>query len=61
MSACPQDLTPVNGAAQRPTDAHFRLHDPRADPQANPRADPQADPRPDSRAGDEPTTRSHDG
>jgi uncharacterized protein len=25
MSACPQDLTPVNGAAQRPVDAHFRL------------------------------------
>jgi uncharacterized protein YcgI (DUF1989 family) len=25
MSACPQDLLPVNGAAQQPTDAHFRL------------------------------------
>ena len=27
MSACPQDLTPVNGTAQRPADVHFRLHD----------------------------------
>jgi uncharacterized protein len=26
MSACPQDLTPVNGAAQRPTEVHVRLH-----------------------------------
>jgi uncharacterized protein YcgI (DUF1989 family) len=26
MSACPQDLTPVNGAAQRPVDAHFQVH-----------------------------------
>jgi uncharacterized protein len=26
MSACPQDLTPVNGAAQCPVDAHFRVH-----------------------------------
>jgi len=25
MSACPQDLTPVNGAGQRPVDVHFRL------------------------------------
>jgi uncharacterized protein len=25
MSACPQDLTPVNGAAQCPVDVHFRL------------------------------------
>lgn len=25
MSACPQDLTPVNGAAQAPVQAHFRL------------------------------------
>jgi uncharacterized protein YcgI (DUF1989 family) len=25
MSACPQDLVPVNGRAQRPTDAHFRV------------------------------------
>jgi len=25
MSACPQDLTPVNGAEQRPVDVHFRL------------------------------------
>jgi uncharacterized protein YcgI (DUF1989 family) len=25
MSACPQDLTPVNGSAQCPVDAHFRL------------------------------------
>ncbi len=30
MSACPQDLTPVNGAAQCPADVHFRLHDPHA-------------------------------
>jgi uncharacterized protein len=30
MSACPQDLTPVNGTAQRPADVHFRLHDPDA-------------------------------
>ena len=28
MSACPQDLTPVNGAAQRPADVHVRLHRP---------------------------------
>ena len=28
MSACPQDLTPVNGAAQRPADVHFRLSHP---------------------------------
>ena len=28
MSACPQDLTPVNGAAQRPADVHFRLRRP---------------------------------
>ena len=27
MSACPQDLTPVNGAAQHPADVHFRVHD----------------------------------
>src|ERR1700687_5499933 len=27
MSACPQDLTPVNGAAQRPADVHFQVHD----------------------------------
>jgi len=25
MSACPQDLTPVNGAAQCPVDVHFRV------------------------------------
>jgi uncharacterized protein YcgI (DUF1989 family) len=25
MSACPQDLLPVNGQAQRPTDVHFRV------------------------------------
>jgi uncharacterized protein YcgI (DUF1989 family) len=25
MSACPQDLTPVNGAAQCPVEVHFRL------------------------------------
>jgi uncharacterized protein YcgI (DUF1989 family) len=25
MSACPQDLTPVNGAAQRPVEGHFRV------------------------------------
>jgi uncharacterized protein YcgI (DUF1989 family) len=28
MSACPQDLTPVNGDAQCPVDVHVRLHDP---------------------------------
>jgi uncharacterized protein YcgI (DUF1989 family) len=28
MSACPQDLTPVNGSAQCPVDAHFRLLSP---------------------------------
>jgi uncharacterized protein YcgI (DUF1989 family) len=28
MSACPQDLTPVNGAAQRPADVHVRVHHP---------------------------------
>jgi hypothetical protein len=27
MSACPQDLTPVNGAVQRPADVHFQVHD----------------------------------
>jgi uncharacterized protein len=27
MSACPQDLTPVNGAAQCPVDVHFRVAD----------------------------------
>ena len=26
MPACPQDLTPVNGAAQKPTDAAFQVH-----------------------------------
>jgi uncharacterized protein len=26
MSACPQDLTPVNGVARRPVDAHFQVH-----------------------------------
>jgi uncharacterized protein YcgI (DUF1989 family) len=26
MSACPQDLLPVNGTAQRPTDVEFRIH-----------------------------------
>ena len=31
MSACPQDLTPVNGAAQRPVDAHFQVHHPGTD------------------------------
>jgi uncharacterized protein YcgI (DUF1989 family) len=25
LSACPQDLVPVNGAAQQPTDIHYRL------------------------------------
>jgi uncharacterized protein YcgI (DUF1989 family) len=25
LSACPQDLVPVNGAAQQPTEVHFRL------------------------------------
>ena len=28
MSACPQDLTPVNGSAQRPVEVHFRLRPP---------------------------------
>lgn len=28
MSACPQDLLPVNGEAQQPMDAHFRVHAP---------------------------------
>jgi uncharacterized protein YcgI (DUF1989 family) len=27
ITACPQDLTPVNGAAQSPVDVHFRLSD----------------------------------
>src|SRR3984957_1317828 len=27
MSACPQDLTPVNGTAQQPTSVEFRVHD----------------------------------
>ena len=27
MSACPQDLTPVNGAARCPVEVHFRLRD----------------------------------
>jgi uncharacterized protein len=27
MSACPQDLTPVNGTAQRPVGVHFQVHD----------------------------------
>jgi uncharacterized protein len=27
ISACPQDLTPVNGTAQRPADVHFLVHD----------------------------------
>ena len=31
MSACPQDLTPVNGAAQCPVDTHFQVHHPGAD------------------------------
>jgi uncharacterized protein YcgI (DUF1989 family) len=26
MSACPQDLLPVNGLEQQPTNAHFRVH-----------------------------------
>jgi uncharacterized protein len=30
MSACPQDLTPVNGSAQRPVEVHFRLLGPDA-------------------------------
>jgi uncharacterized protein len=29
LSACPQDLVPVNGAAQQPTEIHFRLLGPR--------------------------------
>jgi uncharacterized protein YcgI (DUF1989 family) len=32
MSACPQDLTPVNGADQRPVDVQFRMLE--ADPDA---------------------------
>ena len=28
MSACPQDLTPVNGAALHPADVHFLPHPP---------------------------------
>jgi uncharacterized protein YcgI (DUF1989 family) len=26
MSACPQDLLPVNGLEQQPTNVHFRVH-----------------------------------
>jgi uncharacterized protein len=26
MSACPQDLLPVNGLEQQPTDVHVRVH-----------------------------------
>ena len=26
MSACPQDLVPVNGLEQQPTSVHFRVH-----------------------------------
>jgi len=25
FSACPQDVTPINGAARTPADAHFAL------------------------------------
>lgn len=25
LSACPQDVTPINGAARQPTDAHYRI------------------------------------
>ena len=28
FSACPQDILPINGAAGRPTEAHFRISDP---------------------------------
>ncbi len=31
LSACPQDLVPVNGAAQQPTEIHFRLLGPAAE------------------------------
>ena len=34
MSACPQDLTPVNGVAQCPVDVHFRLLSDSANSQA---------------------------
>jgi uncharacterized protein len=27
MSACPQDLNPVNGIGQQPTEVHFRVHE----------------------------------
>jgi uncharacterized protein YcgI (DUF1989 family) len=27
MSACPQDLTPVNGDGLAPTELHFRIED----------------------------------
>jgi uncharacterized protein len=27
MSACPQDLNPVNGVGQNPVEAHYRVHD----------------------------------
>ena len=39
MSACPQDLTPVNGAAQCPADVHFRLHNPRPADETTTRSD----------------------
>ena len=26
MSACPQDILPVNGRARKPTEVHFRIH-----------------------------------
>ena len=27
FSACPQDILPINGAAGKPTEAHFQIHD----------------------------------
>jgi uncharacterized protein len=27
MSACPQDILPINGAALAPTEAHYRILD----------------------------------
>jgi hypothetical protein len=25
MSACPQDILPINGAARQPTEAHYQI------------------------------------
>lgn len=43
MSACPQDLTPVNGAAQRPVDAHFRVSGPHPPAERQPPGQPEED------------------